>query len=344
MTMSTLTRNLFLVIASAAMFAADSRAQSTVDGRWLGKRVTTRYGAVLRLGDRVVDDGGRASEARASGQDRRAVRVFQVKSVQAGWLWLVEESGGVSGWARESEVQIVGMPSGGSSPGEMTGSRVFLERGIASLNAGDHAAAIDALTSAVMLDPEDPVAYNNRGNAWLAAREAARALDDYSKAVRLDPRYAAAYFNRGNAWYSQLRDDLAVADFTEAIRIDPTLAPAYHNRGIAWLMLNQFERAIDDLTEAARLQPNAARAYRTLALLLATCPDSRYRDANRAVGLAARACVLSGWDDPEALIVLAAACSEAGDEPAARRWRARAEAAINNRGPARLADIGPEIH
>ena len=76
--------------------------------------------------------------------------------------------------------------------------------------------------------------------------------------------------------------------------------------------------------EAIRLDPGYVEAYNASALLMAACPEAKFRDGKGAVAFATRACELAKWKEPRFLNTLAAAQAEAGDFDAAVRSQKRA--------------------
>ena len=90
---------------------------------------------------------------------------------------------------------------------------------------------------------------------------------------------------------------------------------AHGNLGPALYREGKFEGAAAHFAEAARLNPRDGNAYNNHAMIMAACPDAKYRDGKKAVEAATRACELTQWKKPDFLDTLAAAYAEAGDFP-----------------------------
>jgi tetratricopeptide (TPR) repeat protein len=240
-----------------------SAAVSQQAGGWVGQRVITKAGTVLKVGNQVVDDAGRSKNLTMSGYDRNAFRIYRVEHVQGTWLWLKSEAESVAGWARAEQVipydqavdyftaQIKALPD----------TELYNHRGIVRNARGEHELAIADFNEAIRLDPRNEAAYLNRGLAWSYRNDPDKAIADYNEALRLDPSYSDAYYSRGNDWRSKQEFDKAIADYTQAIRLDPTFALAYNNRGFAWSEKKDYDRAITDYDEAIRLAPESPLPY-----------------------------------------------------------------------------------
>jgi len=121
--------------------------------------------------------------------------------------------------------------------------------------------AIAEYNEAVLQNPQNPEAYNNRGDVYHQLGEYERAIDDFDEAIRLDPQYADAYSYRGYAFYDLGEYERAIDNYDEAIRLDPQIASSYKLRGDVYHQLGEYERAIDDFDEAIRLDPQYVKAY-----------------------------------------------------------------------------------
>ncbi len=187
----------------------------------------------------------------------------------------------------------------------------YYNQGVARYEKGDYAKAIKDYTKAIEWNPGYAEAYYNRGIAYDDKGEYDRAIKDYTKAIEINPRYSDAYINRGIANGRKGEYDQAVLDFNEAIAIDPSGANAYYNRGLAYNKKGQYDQSISDYTKAIEVKPGYSSAYNSLAWILATCVDGRYRDGREAIKLSKQA--LKSNSNPFYMDTLAAAYAEAGE-------------------------------
>jgi tetratricopeptide (TPR) repeat protein len=141
--------------------------------------------------------------------------------------------------------------------------------------------------------------WKKTGNERETATANAAALKAYTQAIELDPNNAETQFRRG--WlYAQLsRHEEAAADYSRVIELDPKEPGAWYNhpkealpwrnRASCYLRLWQYEKAIADLNKVLQANPNDGATHKNLAWVLASCADSKWRDAVQAVEHAKKA-------------------------------------------------------
>lgn len=77
--------------------------------------------------------------------------------------------------------------------------------------------------------------------------------------------------------------------------------------------LHDYTKAAADWNKALALNKDDSATYNSMAWLMATSPDPKARDGNKAVQLATQSCQLNQWKEAETIDTLAAAYAETGD-------------------------------
>ena len=140
------------------------------------------------------------------------------------------------------------------------GGTADADAGIARLNAGDAAAAVELFTRAIQskeLSPEGlALTYHHRGMAFHKEGQAGRAILDYTTALwnnDLPKEFRPRTLNNRGLSFEAINDfDSAMRDYNLAIRLNQNYAEAYSNRGSLHRRFNRHEQAVSDYDMALR--------------------------------------------------------------------------------------------
>lgn len=167
------------------------------------------------------------------------------------------------------------------------------------------------------------------------------AAADLEKALKLEPKSPEAFNNRGVLHRLQGQYDPAIQDYSKAIELFAKYPSAYANRGFAHRQLGRYAEALKDFDKALEFDPISAEIANDAAWLLATCPDEKIREPQRALKLAEQAATGTNREDGQSLDTLAAAYAANGQFPEAVK---AGEAAIERlKGDPALVEIHARV-
>lgn len=132
---------------------------------------------------------------------------------------------------------------------------VYVNRGTAYLSIGEYPEAIADLDVAVTKGYPDERVHSVRGLAYLALGDIHKALDEFNTILNKQPMNALALTLRGMVRNQSSEYAAAIGDLNKAIAINPSLSLAYGYRGMAYLSLHESHLAIKDLTTTLNLSP-----------------------------------------------------------------------------------------
>ena len=177
------------------------------EGGWLGQRVVTKRGTVLR--DKKPAADNEKPRAEQEGDLWNDFPSYRVEQVDGDRLKLEAVAPVLSGpGASLVDSPLMAIPAG--PRGWVTAAQVVpFDR------------AVDCYAGLIQVDPKSVWAFLGRGAIWLQKENYDKAFADFNEAIRINPKDARAHIGRGETWATKNEYDKAIADFSEAIRIDP---------------------------------------------------------------------------------------------------------------------------
>lgn len=158
-----------------------------------------------------------------------------------------------------------------------------------------------------------------------------------------NPGCARAMNNLGDCLIRQNHVDQAAELYRRALKLDPGLREAVNNLAEVLRQSERYADAIAIYEASLKSNPDDALALNDLAWLLATCPDSKYRDGPRSVNLAEQACRMTGYQYPVFVGTLAAANAEANQFFSAKLYANMAEQVATDQGQPSVAEKNQQL-
>jgi tetratricopeptide (TPR) repeat protein len=188
---------------------------------------------------------------------------------------------------------------------------------------GQYKQAVTELTQAIKLNPQYANAHFNRAELYLELNDLRAAEQDYSRAIELAGE--AQYFNgRAHCRFLMEKYAEAITDYRQAAEGEPSNAAFQTDLADAYQFNGQWEQAAQAYRQAVAADNTYSKAYQNAAWLMATCPDSRYRNHELATSAAKKAIELTGRATPETVETLAAATAANGQQAQAIKMQEEA--------------------
>jgi tetratricopeptide (TPR) repeat protein len=239
--------------------------------------------------------------------------------------------------------------------------------GMVLLHKGRADAAIPHLRQAVRLAPTVAAPHMNLGLAYIHRGEGAQAAEQFRQAQRLDPENTGTYLQLGQALMLEGKMEEAAEACRQALTLDPTMAQAHyllgltHQKRAAWSEAaacyrraahhdpgnadyhrhlafslskqGRHNEAHDEYRQSLKIDPGWPQRSLLRAWVLATHPDQRVRNGNRALEEAEQVRQATDETNPTVLDTLAAACAELGRYAEAVNWARKALTQAAGKGP-----------
>ncbi|MEX2138630.1 MAG: tetratricopeptide repeat protein [Pirellulales bacterium] len=162
--------------------------------------------------------------------------------------------------------------------------------------------------------------------AVLAAsnREFKQAIADFEELLKVAPNNAELLAQIGLLYQASKKPRAAIEKFNAALEHDNGLFAALRGRADAYLSIGKQAEAIADYEQALKVRPKEPGLLNNLAWVLATSPDEKIRDGQRAIELAKQGCEATEYKEAHILSTLAAGYAESGEWDEAIKWSKKA--------------------
>ena len=187
-----------------------------------------------------------------------------------------------------------------------------------------YADAIEYYEEYLTNDPNNHMVLLSTALCYKGLGNHVKTIELLEKVVRIEPWNAIAYDSLGLSYFALGRYYEAAGANNKSLAINPNNLSTWGCLGECYEKLGAFDQAIKSYEKCLGLQPNSALALTKLAIVYGTCKDSKFRDGDKAVTLATKACELTKYGHYLCVSGLAAGYAERGDFERAIEYQERA--------------------
>jgi len=259
--------------------------------------MTDEWLAALRARGKDIAD--RLERADAN-DDREALKrdiIAYFKQVDGALVELTDIKESIRGLVDRYK-QVVGGPDPAQSPhfsgdrpavrADHLGASTYIDKGWNLIALGDHDGAIQALSKALRLAPEDPQAQSLLGWAQMLSESYDDALATFSRVLSKEPANSLARINVGFICLKKGIFGEAIEHLSKAIRLDndrKATLYAHYYLGLVYLERQMFDDAVTFFRKTLDLGPNLIEAYYQLGRALWFADDQKAAVATWETGV-----------------------------------------------------------
>ena len=157
--------------------------------------------------------------------------------------------------------------------------------GTALYMMGEVASAREHFEEAVRVSPDYHLAQYSLGVLLQADGRHAEAIERFTAALKSRPSHTAAHVRLAASLRRVGRATEALPHYEQAVLLQPDLVEARFGHAVTLVQARRYREARDRLAEGMQMFPDQSLFKHGLARLLATAPDDRVRDGQRAMAL-----------------------------------------------------------
>lgn len=147
-------------------------------------------------------------------------------------------------------------------------SEIHYRLGAVHLNDRNLADALNELTKAIEIYPDDPTYHDALGLAYLAKGMHKEALASMDRAISIDRDYSEARVNKAAVYMDQQRWAEAIGESKAALKNIFYRTPEYawFNMGWSYYNLGEMEKAVESYSNAVKAKQSYAQAWYSMGL------------------------------------------------------------------------------
>ncbi len=188
-------------------------------------------------------------------------------------------------------------------------------------NQQDHKEkALADVDEALKHRPEMTAAMELRAIILAKSERLDEAIAQLEAVRKLKPKDRITLLQLGSLYGAAKKLDLAVEVYSALLTEKPDDLTVLRSRGDVLLNFGKQAEAIADYEKVLAVKPKNAGVLNNMAWVLATSPDEKLRDGNRAIQLATESCRLTQYAQAHILSTLGAAYAETGNFEEAVKW------------------------
>ena len=121
--------------------------------------------------------------------------------------------------------------------------------------------ALHCYEHALKLEPQDPMALNNKATALSDLGRYQEALDCYNRVLETNPKYAKVWYNKGSLLEQMAKYQEAITCYDHALHLDSRLSGAWCNKGRALYTLGRIQEALECWDRTVQIDPTSIEAW-----------------------------------------------------------------------------------
>ncbi|NEO86135.1 MAG: tetratricopeptide repeat protein [Spirulina sp. SIO3F2] len=143
-----------------------------------------------------------------------------------------------------------------------------IQEAVQYFQAGKYQEALDTLTRAVEIAPQEHKLWYIRGELMSVFKQYEEAIVSYDKVLEIKPDMHEAWLNRGVALEKLGENEEAIVSYDKALEIKPDMHEAWFGRGNALKNLGRYEEAIVSFEKTIEIEPDFYDAWNSKGIVL----------------------------------------------------------------------------